>query len=143
MTGIEGKLFAVAHDVQAIGRDAERHQVRARRRGAPFAEGAIVFGRPTFVAVALDRDRPRGYLRSVVASASSAARAVALNSALSYSKKAGCKGDSRFRSSIDRDAIGSSGTLGVSIGESVTGTGVGAGGGGGTTSGCGIDVDGG
>ena len=52
--GSNGKLLAVADRLDAVGRDAERHQVVARRDRAALAERQVVFGRAALVAVAFD-----------------------------------------------------------------------------------------
>src|SRR4051812_46930470 len=59
MAGIERELLAVADGPQPIGRNAERHEVGARRDRAPLSQSEIVLGGPALVAMAFDGHAPR------------------------------------------------------------------------------------
>src|SRR6185312_7289773 len=52
-----GTLLAVADRLDAVGRDAQRHQRIAYRRRAALAEGEVVLARAALVAMTLDRHR--------------------------------------------------------------------------------------
>src|SRR5258706_1943155 len=56
--GIERELLAVADRAQAIGGDAQRHEIGARRDRAALAQCQIVLGRPALIAVTFDRYGP-------------------------------------------------------------------------------------
>ena len=54
--GAEGRLLALADHLDAIGGDAQAHQVALHRIGAAFTEAQVVLRRAALVAVALDGD---------------------------------------------------------------------------------------
>ncbi len=55
----EWRLFALGHDLHAIGRDAEARQVVPHRRRALFAERQVVLVRAARVAVPFNDDLRR------------------------------------------------------------------------------------
>ncbi len=131
VTGIERELLAVADRAHLVGGNAQRDQVVLRRQRAPLAQREVVLGGAALVAVALDRDLPRSdTCFNTAALACSTCWPSALTSALSTSKNSGRSGESRFRSSSDREPMVSSTGIGGTGTGSETGCG-GSGGGGG------------
>src|SRR3954469_2808829 len=58
VTRLERELLPVTDDAEAVGGDAERDEICARRDGAPFTQRQIVLGRAALVAVTFDGDGP-------------------------------------------------------------------------------------
>src|SRR6187200_666322 len=60
LLGTEGRLLALADDLNAIGGDAEADQIVAHGGGAAIAEGEVVLGAASGIGVAFDRNLRRG-----------------------------------------------------------------------------------
>src|SRR5262245_60525764 len=58
MTGIKRELLAVADGAKPIGRNTQRHEIRARGGRAPLAQRQIVLGSAALVAMTFDAHGP-------------------------------------------------------------------------------------